>query len=219
MGERLVNFCLNNNCAIGGTIFQHKYSHKLTWKSPDGKTVNQIGHVVINNKWRRPLKDVHTCRGTDTGSDHYLVMSRLKLFLRKATTKKNRPRKYNIPRFRQDEVLKAFVVEMKNQFQLLSTEETDHPQVEGKWNQIKDVYCNTAKNTLGYLKITDKTWLSTDTWRNQVKNSQHLCRHTQASVSIANDKEGNPLTTEETEAKRWVEHFRRSEQRINYHIC
>ena len=68
--------------------------------------------------------------------------------------------KYNIPRLKQDEALKAFIVEIKNQFQLLSTEEIDHPQVEGKWNQIKDVYCNTAKNTLGYLRSTEKTWLA-----------------------------------------------------------
>ena len=54
---------------------------------------------------------------------------------------------------------------IKNQFQLLSTGEIDHPQVEGKGKQIKDVYCNTAKNTLGYLRSTVKTWLSTDTWR------------------------------------------------------
>ena len=26
-GERLVNFCRNNNCAIGGTIFHHKDIH------------------------------------------------------------------------------------------------------------------------------------------------------------------------------------------------
>ena len=48
-GEKFVNFCLNNNCVIGGTIFQHKEIHKLTWKSPYGRTVNQIDHVVINN--------------------------------------------------------------------------------------------------------------------------------------------------------------------------
>ena len=92
----------------------------------------------------------HAVLGADAGSDHYLVMSMLKLCLRKAPAKKNRPMKYNIPRLKQDEVLKAFVVEIKNQFQLLSAEEIDHPQVEGKWNQIKDVYCNMTKNNLGY---------------------------------------------------------------------
>ena len=80
-GETPVNLCLNNNCAIGETIFQNKYFHKLTWKSSDGKKVNQIDHVVVNNKWRRSLNDVHTCRGTGNVSDHYLVMSRLKLCL------------------------------------------------------------------------------------------------------------------------------------------
>ena len=270
-GERPVNLCLNNNCVIGWIIFQHKDIHKLTWTSPDGKTVNQIDHVVINNKWRRSLKEMHTCRGADTGCNHYLVMSRLKLCLRKAPAKKNRPMRYNTPRLKEDEVLKAFVVEIKNQFQLLSTEEIDHPQVEGKWKQIKDVYCSTIKNTLGYLRSIDKTWLSNDTWRRieerktiksnilntkskriqerlqleysikdkEIKKSarhdkrahvdniamkvetdadrgemstayrltKQLYRHTKASVSIVKDKEGNPLTTEETQAKRWVEHF------------
>ena len=143
------------DCAIGGTILQHKYIHKLTWKSPDGKTVNQIGHVVIHNKWRRSLKDVHICRGADAGSDHYLVMFRFK-------PRRKKTRKYKIPRLKQDEVLKACVVEINNQFQLLLT---DHPQVEGKWNQINDVYFNTANNTLGYLRSNDKTLISTDTWR------------------------------------------------------
>ena len=65
-GEKCVNFCHNNNCVIGGTIFQYKQTHKLTWKSPDGRTVNQIDHVIINNKWKRSLKDVHTCRGASS---------------------------------------------------------------------------------------------------------------------------------------------------------
>ena len=49
-GERLIGFCLENNCVIGGTIFPHRNIHKLTWKSPDGSTVNQIDHILINGK-------------------------------------------------------------------------------------------------------------------------------------------------------------------------
>ena len=37
--------------------------------------------------------------------------------------------------------------------------------------------------------------------------TKQLCRYTKTSVSSVKDKEENPLTTEETQAKRWVEHF------------
>ena len=124
---KFVNFCLNNNCVIGGTIFQHKEIHKLTWKSQDGRTVNQIDHVVINNKWRRSLKDGHTCRGADAGSDHYLVVSILKLCLRKAPIKHDRQRRYNIARLKHEDTQKAFVLEVKNQFQKLSTDGVGPP--------------------------------------------------------------------------------------------
>ena len=50
-GERLADFCMSNNLVIGGTIFPHKDIHKLTWKSPDGRTINQIDHIIINGKW------------------------------------------------------------------------------------------------------------------------------------------------------------------------
>ena len=72
-GERLIDFCLNNNQVIGGSLFPHKDIHKLTWKSPDGRTTNQIDHKIINNKWRRSLFDVKVNRGADVNSDHYLL--------------------------------------------------------------------------------------------------------------------------------------------------
>ena len=71
-GERLINFSMTNNTVIGWTIFEHKNIHKLTWKTPDGVAVNQIDHVIINNKWR-----VH--READVSSDDYLVVAIIKL--------------------------------------------------------------------------------------------------------------------------------------------
>ena len=76
-GERLVDFCLNNNCIIGGTIFPHKNIHKLTWRSPDGRTINQIDHLIINKKWRRSLLDVKVFRGADVNSDHYMLFAKI----------------------------------------------------------------------------------------------------------------------------------------------
>jgi hypothetical protein len=49
-GERLIDLCEENDMVIGGTLFQHKTIHKLTWTSPDGRTKSQIDHVIINGK-------------------------------------------------------------------------------------------------------------------------------------------------------------------------
>lgn len=73
-GERLLDFCLQNSMVIGGTVFQHKQIHKLTWTSPNGKVKNQIDHIMINRKWRTSLQDVRVRRGPDAYSDHYLVV-------------------------------------------------------------------------------------------------------------------------------------------------
>jgi hypothetical protein len=32
---------------IGGTLFPHKIIHRGIWRSPDRRTVNQLGHVII----------------------------------------------------------------------------------------------------------------------------------------------------------------------------
>ena len=72
-GERLVDFCADNSMVIGGTLFPHPTTHKLTWISPNGRDKNQIDHIAINGIWRRSLLDVRVRRGADVGSDHHLV--------------------------------------------------------------------------------------------------------------------------------------------------
>jgi hypothetical protein len=48
-GTTMVN-ANNNNLVISGTIFPQNI-HKLSWLSPDGRTINQIDHIIINGKW------------------------------------------------------------------------------------------------------------------------------------------------------------------------
>ena len=81
----------------------------------------------------------------------------------KEPIKHDRQRRYNIARLKYEDTQKAFVLEVKNQFQKLSTD--DHPPVEERWNQIKATYCTAAESALGYLKSTDKTWLTRETWK------------------------------------------------------
>ena len=50
-GERMHDLCEFNDLVIGGTILQYELIHKLTRKSPDGKTESQVDHIFINGKW------------------------------------------------------------------------------------------------------------------------------------------------------------------------
>lgn len=95
-GERPADFCMSNSLVIGGTIFPHKNIHKLTWKSPDGRTTNQIDHFFINGKWRSSLHDVRAYRGADAFSDHHLIAATIKLKLKKSTLQGHRQKKLDI---------------------------------------------------------------------------------------------------------------------------
>ena len=56
-GERLCDFCSANGFIITGKIFPHKDIHKLTQRSPDGRTVNQIYYVLVSGNMRTSIFD------------------------------------------------------------------------------------------------------------------------------------------------------------------
>jgi exonuclease III len=95
-GERLVNFCTINNLVIGGTLFTHQNIHKLTWMSPNGRDQNQIDHIMISKRWRGSLLDVKARRGADVGSDHHLVIAKVRVKLRKAGSPPQQINRYNV---------------------------------------------------------------------------------------------------------------------------
>ena len=83
--ERFADLCALNQVVIGGSIFPHKRIHKATWRSPDHRTENQIDHICISRKIRRSLRDVRVLRGADVSSDHHLVVTVMRLLLKKYT--------------------------------------------------------------------------------------------------------------------------------------
>ena len=114
-GERLVEMCYNNNLVIGNTIYPHKDIHKLTWKTPDGRTTNQIDYIIINGKWRRSLRDVRVYRGADIISDHFFVVSKVKLKLRKNKINQQ-TKKLDIPKLKSPNIARQFQLELRNRF-------------------------------------------------------------------------------------------------------
>ena len=68
---------MSKNLVVKSTMFPHRNIHKQTWTSPDGKTHNQIDHILIDRRQQWSILDVCSFRGADCDNDHYLVVAKL----------------------------------------------------------------------------------------------------------------------------------------------
>lgn len=157
-GLRLIDFAIGNAMVIRSTWHQRKNVRKATWRSPDGKTENQIDHVLIDRRHASDILQVDSCRGADCNSDHYLV--RIKCRQRIATYRVKRvekaPQRYDIGKLRTDEaILQNFQSKIKEQLQ---KEELawQHGDIEGKWTIIKETLHCSAEEVLGMEKKTPR---------------------------------------------------------------
>ncbi|KAK3090899.1 hypothetical protein FSP39_015581 [Pinctada imbricata] len=82
-GERLLDMFEISNLVITGTIFPHKQRHKISWISPDGKTENQVDHVIVSKQHRTLILDTRAMRGANASSDHELIRSKVRIKLKK----------------------------------------------------------------------------------------------------------------------------------------
>jgi hypothetical protein len=57
-GVRIVSFATSKTLVVKSTMFPCQNIHKYTWTSPDGKTHNQIDHILINRRWHSSTLDV-----------------------------------------------------------------------------------------------------------------------------------------------------------------
>ena len=77
-GVRLLNFATSKNLVVKSTMFPHRNIHEYTWTSPDGKTHNQIDHVLIDRRWQSSVLDERSFRGADCDTDHYLATAKVR---------------------------------------------------------------------------------------------------------------------------------------------
>jgi hypothetical protein len=74
----VVYLATSKNLIIKSTMFPHHNIHKYTWTSPDGKTYNQIDHILIDRQRHSSVLDVRSFRAADCGTDHYLVVANIR---------------------------------------------------------------------------------------------------------------------------------------------
>jgi hypothetical protein len=77
-GVRVDNFATPKNLTVKSRMFPHRNIHKVTWTSPDGRTHNQIDHILIDKRRHSSILDVRSFRAPNCDTDHYLVVAKFR---------------------------------------------------------------------------------------------------------------------------------------------
>ena len=94
-GQRLIEFCEENELVIANTLFQQHKRRLYTWTSPDCQHRNHIDYILCRQRWRSSIQSAKTRPGADCGSDHELLIAKCRLKLKKVE-KTTRPFRYDL---------------------------------------------------------------------------------------------------------------------------
>jgi hypothetical protein len=79
-------------------LFPQRNVHKFTWISPDGKTHNQIDHVLVDRRGHSIIPDIRSSRGADFDIDQNLVVAKVRerLAVNKQTSHRFHMERFNL---------------------------------------------------------------------------------------------------------------------------
>ncbi|RWS06003.1 endonuclease-reverse transcriptase-like protein [Dinothrombium tinctorium] len=154
-GDRLVQFCQENRFKIANTWFTQHKRRLYTWTSPNGLYRNQIDYVLCSQRWCSSVLAVKTYPGADCGSDHELLVAKIKVKL--CNIKKTAPPK----KFDVSKIPPSYAVDVKNRFELLDTSEKQPDEL---WQHFQSIILETATKNIPHRKREKKCkWLTDGT--------------------------------------------------------
>jgi len=143
---RIVNFATSKNLVVRSTTFPHRNIRKYTWTSSDGKTHNQIDHILIDMRWHSSILDVPSFRGAECDTDHYLVVAKFRerLAVSKQAAQKFDGDRFNLRKLNEPKVRKHYQIEITNRFAALENL-SDNEDINRAWENIEENIKTSAK--------------------------------------------------------------------------
>ena len=134
-GEKLIQFAEEHNLRILNTFYKKPNTSKWTWRSPDGKTKNEIDFILSNS--REGVRNVQVLNGLKFDSDHRMVMATIR-----SKGKKKRGKKYFKPNAKKinKEIYKRSLEEKMQQIK----ETNPNEDVQGHYNSIQSCILQAA---------------------------------------------------------------------------
>lgn len=150
-GQRLIDFAISKRMVISSTFFPHKDIHKITWVSPNGKTFNQIDHVLVEKRGASHIMDVRAYRGACCGSDHNLVKVRYRSrIIAKQALRKHNTAKLNVSKLNITSVKNEYKASIETNLNLV---EFQPMELNEMWDSLKTALHRAAEETIGFQPI------------------------------------------------------------------
>jgi hypothetical protein len=138
-GERLLEFCEENDLFLVNTCFEQPEWMLYTWTSPDGQYRNQIDYLLGRRQCRSAFQSVKTRPDADCGSDHVLLTATVRIKL-KNIQHVEKGWKLDI-----DNIHEEYKTEIK---QKLVTVNLQGGSSEEIWKTLKDTFKEVANKTI-----------------------------------------------------------------------
>ena len=143
-GDKLYEWCAENEQAVMNTWFKHHPRFLWTWKSPGDYCRNQIDYITINHRFRNSVTQVKTYPGADCGSDHSPVVATLEVRLKKLVRRRRKPVKDLNKLKMGSELGGRYAVDVRNRFEALPDE--DCP--EAQWTRLQEALNGAAEEVI-----------------------------------------------------------------------
>jgi exonuclease III len=158
-GIRLLEFAQSHRLTIANTLHPHKKSRTVTWQSPGGSIQNQIDYILVPRRFKSSINKAQTRSfpGVDIGSDHNLVLTRLKLKLKSNRSNKSSRIRFNLDRLKDPKVAEIFQAQVGGKFAALTIVNQD---VDNLANTLKEVLISTAEEVIGRKRSKKQQWVT-----------------------------------------------------------
>ena len=150
-GSRLLRFSAENEFSIMNTHFEHKEIHKFTWKCPGRQLRSIIDYFLVRSDLRKDVNDVRVVRGAEIGSDHHLVLMKMKVRGRKQTKKTEKKSQLRSERLRTKEGKTKYCAKLSQKMREAKCVNGD--DVEAAWNEFKSDVKEVAEVVCGRKKV------------------------------------------------------------------
>uniref|UniRef100_A0A3B1JKT5 Endonuclease/exonuclease/phosphatase domain-containing protein n=1 Tax=Astyanax mexicanus TaxID=7994 RepID=A0A3B1JKT5_ASTMX len=156
-GDRLIQCCIENRLSVMNTWFKQPKRRLYTWTAPNGIHRNQIDYFLCQRCWKSSILSKKTYPGADCGSDHQLMVAKIKI--RFSTIK----RPQALRRFDTDNIPAQYAMEVKNRFETFNDY---NKEPDALWAEIKSIVGKTAEEIIPFKKSKKRSkWLTDEAFK------------------------------------------------------